>query len=187
MSQDQTDNLLFQAVKNGNESAFEILFELYYASLCRQVSFITKDKMVAEEIVSDLLFKVWIKKETINIHTTVCGYLFLAARNAALDHLRGQKVVTVDVEAANLNLLSEDYTPLDALITEETLNEWEQKISRLPVQRQKVFRMNKLEGKKYKEIARELSLSENTVRNHVQLALQSLSSLSLFILGNLFF
>ena len=50
--------------------------------LCRQAFFITKDKMAAEEVVSNLLFKVWIKRETIDIHTTVGDYFFLSVRIA---------------------------------------------------------------------------------------------------------
>lgn len=182
MSQDQTDKLLFHAVKSDSESAFKILFTFYYSPLCQQVFSITKDKMVAEEIVSDFFSRLWTKRGTIDIHTTVRGYFFLAVRNAALNYLKARKPIAVDVDAFHFSLPSEENTPLDAIISKEILHEWEQKINQLPVQRQKVFRMNKLEGKKYREIAQELSLSEKSVRNHVQLALRTLSTLSVFTL-----
>jgi len=187
MSHNKTDMLLFQAVKSGNVTAFEILFKLYYSSLCQQAFFITKDKMVAEEIVSDILLKVWRKRDSINIHTTVRGYFFLATRNAALNHLKARKPIAIDVDVLNFSLPSDECSPLEEIISQEALKEWEQKISQLPEQRQKVFRMNKLEGRKYKEIAQELSLSENTVRNHVQLALQTLTSLSTFLAGSIYY
>ena len=64
--------------------------------------------------------------------------------------------------------------PEEKIISEEIIQLWEEKIKRLPEQRQKVFRMSRLEGLTYAEIAKKLDLSENTVRNQVQIAVQSL-------------
>lgn len=183
MSQDKLDKLLFRAVKKDDESAFEILFKLYYSSLCRRASLIVKEKMIAEELVSDFLLKVWISRKEINIHTTVKGYFYLAVRNASLNYLKLNKQQAVDINDLGSHLKSHNEEPLAAIISDEVIEDWEQKISKLPTQRQKVFRMNKLEGKRYEEIAKILSLSERTVRNHVQLAIQALSSMCVFIAG----
>jgi len=67
-----------------------------------------------------------------------------------------------------------------------------QVIEQLPKQQRLVYKMNKFEDKSYDEIARDIGLSKNTVRNHIASATKivrfKLSNLLLliFILKNLF-
>ena len=184
--QDEIDKLLFRGISEGDEHAFKLLFKFYYSALCNSIMSIVKNRMVAEEIVGDLFFKIWEKRETIEIQTSVRGYLFYAVRNLSLNWLKAHKKQNVGLEDVNTILVSKEAGPLDKIIMKEMLEEWEVKISKLPSQRQKVFRMNKIEGKPYKEIARRLSLSEKTVRNHVQLAMRTLSSLCVSVYGYFF-
>jgi RNA polymerase sigma-70 factor (ECF subfamily) len=48
---------------------------------------------VAEEIVQDLFLTIWRKRATLVIETSVTTYLFTAARNRAMNHLRRERVV----------------------------------------------------------------------------------------------
>tara|TARA_B100001115_G_scaffold181709_1_gene176484 strand:- start:2710 stop:3273 length:564 start_codon:yes stop_codon:yes gene_type:complete len=186
MNRDQSDLLLFEAVALGDEAAFELLFKLYYSPLCRYVQNMVSDHMQAQELVSDLFLKVWTKRADIHIHSTVRGYFYLAARNMAINQLKQKKQESLSLQEANLQLEAIQENPLEILISEEVIQEWESRINQLPAQRQKIFRMNKLEGKRHEEIAEELSLSVKTVRNHVQLALRSLSTLSAYLIGCFF-
>lgn len=178
MSSELTDKRLFKAVQAGDEHAFEILFRSYYNSLCNSAQGIVKEASIAEELVADLFFSIWVKRERIEIKTSVSGYLHFATRNSALNYLKTKKVGFVDIE--NLQtFIDKNPNPETRLISMETLDEWEERISQLPPQRQKVFRMNKLQGLSYAEIASQLDLSENTVRNQVQMAVRSLKVISL--------
>ncbi len=177
MIQNHSDLLLFEAVKTGDENAFEVLFKLYYAVLCEQSCSIVADEMQAEEIVSDFLFKVWQNKQSIVIQSSVKGYFVSAVRNMSLNHLKANSPQIVDLSKVAPAMESDEPQPLDAIISEESVQQWEKRIGALPQQRQKVFRMNKLDGMNYQQIAKELCLSEKTVRNHVQLALKTLTSL----------
>ena len=174
MKEGRTDQLLWEGIQAGDEHALELLFKSYYASLCHSALSIVKDEAVAEEVVSDVFFAIWSKRASIRIHSNVRGYLGFAVRNQSLNYLKGQKQSFVDLEDIHQQLQSPERDPVHQLISEETLDDWERRISELPPQRQKVFRMNKLEGMTYKEIAEQLSLSEMTVRNQVQMAVRTL-------------
>src|SRR5688572_19067644 len=47
-------------------------------------------------------------------------------------------------------------------------------IDQLPPQRQKIFKLCRQEGKKYEEVAAELNISRNTVKEHMVLAVKSI-------------
>jgi len=177
MASIKSDALLFAAVKEGNEHAFEIFFRIHYASLCQKIVAIVKEKEVAEELAADVFYTIWKKKASIQINSSIRGYLHFAARNHALNYLKTKQTGWVDLEAVAHSLQASESNPVEKIISSEVLDLWEEKIKRLPPQRQKVFRMSKLEGLTYAEIAEKLGLSENTVRNQVQMAVRSLACL----------
>lgn len=177
MEVDNTDELLFAAVKRGDSDAFELLFKSYYSALCRTSLLIVKDDDVAEELVSDVFLTIWTNRNEIEIRKSILGYLVFSVRNRSLNYLKKGKKVLVGLHAIT-NELNVVEDPSQLLVSKETLKEWENRIKTLPPQRQKIFRMNKLEGLRYREIAEILSLSEKTVRNQVQLAIRDLSTFS---------
>lgn len=184
MSRDATDRQLFKSIKQGDEVAFELLFKSYYAQLCQVANSLINNKMIAEEIVSDVFFSIWEKRETITIQTNVSGYLFKATRNHALNNLKTSDSKNIKIEDICTSILDLEQIPSEKMISTEALEQWENKIKQLPPKRQKVLVMNKLEGLSYSEIANKLSLSPKTVRNQVQIAIRSLKFLLCFLLSH---
>jgi RNA polymerase sigma-70 factor (ECF subfamily) len=58
---------------------------------------------------------------------------------------------------------------------QELDNEVERLLAQMPQQRQIVFKLNRFENLRYKEIAAVLGISERTVQNHMVLAMKQLS------------
>jgi RNA polymerase sigma-19 factor, ECF subfamily len=83
---------LVHRIRAGDVAAFEELFREFHAALCEVVDSYVRSQPVAEEIVQDLFFVVWMKRDRLR-EDTIRGYLFSAARNRALHHLRHQAVV----------------------------------------------------------------------------------------------
>jgi RNA polymerase sigma-70 factor (ECF subfamily) len=73
-------------------AAFEKLFRDLHAPLCEVVDSYVRSQAVAEEIVQDVFFVVWMKRERLK-DDALRGYLFTAARNRALHHLRHRSIV----------------------------------------------------------------------------------------------
>jgi RNA polymerase sigma-70 factor (ECF subfamily) len=136
--------------------------------------------MTAEELVADIFFGMWIKRKELLIHTSVRAYLFATARNTALNHLRGEKKGKV------VSLHEHSLEPVwvegveAGLEYYELLEQVEGIIERMPRKRQQIFRMHKLEGLKYHEIADRLSISVNTVQNQMTEAKKFMSQFHLF-------
>lgn len=79
-------------IRNGDISAFEEVFRKFHAPLCEVVDSYVRSQSVAEDIVQDLFFAVWLKRESLAV-ASLQGYLFRAARNRALHHLRHRSIV----------------------------------------------------------------------------------------------
>jgi RNA polymerase sigma-70 factor (ECF subfamily) len=83
-----TDLELFALAQRYDVSAFEALFRRYHQPLCDFVVAYVGVPAVAEDVVQDLFAALWTQSSSWRIHSTLRAYLFAAARNRALKHLR---------------------------------------------------------------------------------------------------
>lgn len=82
---------LAKRIRSGSVEAFEQLFRELHAPLCEVVDSYVRSQAIAEEIVQDLMFTLWMNRETL-IADSLRSYLFTASRNRALHHLRHESV-----------------------------------------------------------------------------------------------
>lgn len=154
------------------------MFRLYYRPLCVYALHYLKDKDQIEDLVQEVFTAYWIKQTTDGGIDSPRAYLFTAVRNRCIDAVRRQRRQDVDLDS-----LEEEVLPLEdgiSLPDEEAVDNsfkearvWDA-IDRLPAKRRRIFLMSRRDGMKYSEIARSLGLSENTVRNQVSRALETI-------------
>jgi RNA polymerase sigma-70 factor (ECF subfamily) len=84
---------LARRIRDGDIAAFETLFRALHAPLCEVVDGYVRSQAVAEEIVQELFFVLWVDRARFPEARSTRGYLFAAARNRAVHHLRHQAVV----------------------------------------------------------------------------------------------
>lgn len=86
----QQDGLILE-LQNGNQRAFERIYELYSESLYGIIYSIVNDEKVAEEILQDVFLKIW---ENASSYNSDKGRFFTwilnIARNASIDQLRSK-------------------------------------------------------------------------------------------------
>lgn len=78
-----------ERIRCGDQQAFEAAFRELHPQLCDFVDRFVHAQDIAEEIVQELFFVFWMNRQTVQL-TSLRGYLFAAARNRALHHLRHQ-------------------------------------------------------------------------------------------------
>ena len=168
-----SDNDLFLELKKDNEIAFEQLFNKYYASLCLFTFQFLHDREMAEEIVQEVFVKIWAKRKTLQIKTSIKHYLLSSVRNQSLNRIQHEKVEKH--YARQVQLGTPDEQDLDLCFQEVGLRQKiEKSIGLLPEKRREVFRLSREEGLKYNEIADRLHLSVKTVEAQMGLALKQL-------------
>jgi RNA polymerase sigma-70 factor (ECF subfamily) len=164
---------LAQQIRTGNEQAFGMLFNTYYKPLVFYALRIVKSTEIAEELVQELFCRVWEKREEIIIEQSFKAYLYGAIRLNCLRYLRDTKLRS--------NKLAEkewvDFVPADQLsdrMEEDIYFILEKTLASLPEKTSEIFRLNRFEGLKYREIAEQMAISEKTVEAHMSSALKTL-------------
>jgi RNA polymerase sigma-70 factor (ECF subfamily) len=164
---------LVQQIREGNEQAFESLFRQYYAPLCIFAAGITGRMSVGEEIVQDVFYVCWRDRERLQITHSLKSYLYGSVRNRALHHLEHLQVEERHREEAS-GLLLPSPSPHDLMEYKELEYLLRCTLGKLPLRRRQIFRMHRLEGMKYAEIADRLGISVKTVEAEISKALKSL-------------
>jgi RNA polymerase sigma-70 factor (family 1) len=154
---------IHQALENNALLGFELLYKRYYQPMCSHVVKYVGSKEVAEDIVSDVFFQLYSNKTFFDIKTSYRLYLLKTVRNRAYNYLRWDLSRKADLNEASQKSILEDQHPDQISHFEELYQDVEEAISKLPIERRKIYLMQKFEGKKYQEIANELNLSVKTV------------------------
>ncbi|MBL7966095.1 MAG: RNA polymerase sigma-70 factor [Prolixibacteraceae bacterium] len=167
------DKELYLKLKEGNELAFQILFKKYYSAMCHFARQFLNDSEMAEETVQDMFVKIWEKRESLNIETSVKHYFFRSVRNHCLNQLQHEKIkkqyASKVLETANHEISPEQY-----FIEVDLIKRIEASIDALPPKRKEIFRLSREQGMKYKDIAETLNISVKTVEAQMGLALKHL-------------
>ncbi|HUI33069.1 MAG TPA: sigma-70 family RNA polymerase sigma factor [Dysgonamonadaceae bacterium] len=132
--------------------------------LYRHALSIIRDRSEAEDIIQDVLLKLWDKKKELSQIENLEAYCYRATRNLTLDRLSMKsfrKTETLDMKSFEL---TETTTPQTLFENKETASIIEQCIDELSETQKSVFQLREMEGMSYKEIAETLDLSQDIVK-----------------------
>jgi RNA polymerase sigma-70 factor (ECF subfamily) len=76
---DLSEKELCEKIRLGDEKAFEYIFKSYYALLCTYAFDLVKDDGLAEDVVQEVLIKVWENRSKIDIRTSLKAYIYIEA------------------------------------------------------------------------------------------------------------
>lgn len=168
------EEILIERLKDGDETAFELLFRFYYAGLVVFASQFTFDLAESEDIVQDFYIRLWEKRDNLKSADSLKSYFFQSVKNRCLNFLKQQKVKEQTVQS--LISLSENnflYDP-DLYIASELQTKVKQCVDALPERNREVFKMSRFDGLKNEEIAERLNISKRTVETHISNAIKIL-------------
>jgi len=166
------EDKILKRVRQGNLKAFETIFRTYYQDLCNYAYQYFHDKDTVEEIVQDLFFKLWSKKETLNIRSSLRSYLYKAVYNNSMLYLREKNARNLVYEIGDdieQNLIDEPDIPIQTKELDQIIN---QTIVSMPPKVRQIFELSRQEGLRYKDIAEKLSISVKTVEANMSKALK---------------
>lgn len=162
-------------IKKGDKQAFESLFVEYFYDLTAYAIQITNSPSQAKDIVQEVFYRLWKRRERWNIRTSVKAYLFRAVHNEALNQIDQKKHRQDTREQFAMQTENQHTTKFEQ---DENHQKWVKQIweivSELPDRRRSVFTLHRKYGLSYKEIARVLDISRKTVENHMGLALDDI-------------
>lgn len=156
----------------GNKKAFTDFYSQYFKRLLIESDKYVKDIYVAEEVVQDVFLKIWERSDDLTQIQSIKSYLYRSVINASINYVNRQR----NLEQHHQKIVDE--------FTEDQADQLDEEnelivllfdeIEKLPPKCKEIFKMNRFERLKYREIALKLEVSERTVENHIANALKLL-------------
>jgi RNA polymerase sigma-70 factor (ECF subfamily) len=159
------------AIKQGNREAFDLFYKAFWWDVYQYAKKLTFCDSDAEELVQDVFVDIWVKRERIEVNTTIKGYLLSAIKFKLIDKIRKERRFDKYAQTI-LHHQSEASleTPEAEIIAQEKRKEFQKHINQLPDRCREIYQLRKIENKSIAEIAQQLGLSEQTVKNQLNKA-----------------
>jgi RNA polymerase sigma-70 factor (family 1) len=149
-------------IEQDRTKLIEALFKNYYNPLCNFVYRRVGNLTDAEDIVQEIFCSLWLNYNLDLTASSIVNWLFVATKNKTIDFLRKKKLNNSLLLNFSSDLLEIEEFEMD--IMKERIIE---SLDLLPDKCKKVFRMAKMEGLSYIEIAHKEDISIKTVEGHI--------------------
>lgn len=181
-------HLLASGDRRQSWKAFENIFGRYQTRIYRMALRYTRSKELAEEVVQEIFLSLWLNRAKLDHVEAFDAYLFVSARNMM------KAVVRKALNARNYEAeYASDRDALDISLEESIHHDHcktliNEAMKLLSPQQHEIFRLAKVQGLSLDDVADEMNISKQTVKNHLTRAmktmratLQALLSLSVLI------
>ncbi|SMC94303.1 RNA polymerase sigma factor [Pedobacter africanus] len=170
----ELDFNFFLLVKSDKHRAFKLVFEAYWQSLYKQAYKRVQCADIAKDLVQDSFLSLWDKIDQLDSEGSVLAYLYAVLRNKVLklyekDEVRARYAISITALEAPSDLHAQN-----ALIEKELKSLIEKELASMPPRMREIYLLKKDEELSVKQIAVNLSLSEQTIKNQLQTAYQRL-------------
>lgn len=156
---------------NGDRQAFNAILEKFWIKIYTQSLTWLKSTEDAQEITQDVFVDIWLQKDKLIEVNNLSAWLSVIARNKILTALRKPRMRGENTEKI---LAASGYEADQSLLLKESARILNQGIDLLPPTRKKVFIMSRWDQKSYDEIALDMNISRNGVKDHMVRALNFL-------------
>ena len=173
---DENLNELFLAIKQGNHEAFRQFFDIYEKRIYGFLYKILRSHEDVEELLQVVFVKIWERRTSINHELSPDAYVFQIAKNSALDVLRqkARKLLLEKKLTNKFNVNEGADAACDSLVDNDLRRFIDDLMINIPERRREIFKLRYEQELSYKEIAKRLSISENTVDTQIRRALNYL-------------
>ena len=171
---DPEDRILVEGLIADSEQDFNRIYDKYKNVIYGYSFKFLHSSVYAQEIVQEVFLKIWKHRHTLDPKLSFKSYIFKIARNQVLNFLR---------KATYEKNLAEEIFYQSQQVHNQTENEIISKdynrildlaIQSLPARRKLIYQMCRHNGLSHEEIATQLGLSKNTVKDQIVKALKSI-------------
>jgi RNA polymerase sigma-70 factor (ECF subfamily) len=171
------EEYLIHQLKNGSYDAFDKIYQLYVKRLYAYCFRFTKSHENSEEIVQDVFVKLWTNRENIKHENTLSPLLFIMVKHNLINAFRAKVNQPVYEEYVDYKEKTSVNDTLWHMEYQEFVAQFRKATQILPPTIQKVVTLSKIHQLSNKEIAEELKLNDQTVRNSLSVGLKKLKEI----------
>lgn len=168
------DTMFMEKLKADNSEAFETVYNTYAPQLINYCAARLSSLEESRDLVHDVFVSFYERRATLDVHVSIRTYLFAALKYRMIDHIRKnthrkyykEMVLSMNQETEETVLEQTVYNNLNCIMDQE--------VSRLPVRVRETFILSRRHHLSVTEIAAEMKVSEQTVKNQLSTALKKL-------------
>lgn len=176
----------WRQLRQGDEQAFKSLFELLWKDLYVYAARLMQSREEAHDIVQELFIKLWENRYQLAEVDAIKPYLYQSVRNMVLNRIKVSQIREKHLEAFKEILPIAGNTTEDMVLGAEAHANLMKSLELLPDRMREIFYLNRIDHVPVSTIADQLNLSEQTVRNQINLALKRLKGVTVMVVS-LFF
>ncbi len=167
-------NRYWQLLRKGDAPSFKRLYEIYWEELYRYACRLLDDKDQAADIVQELFSKLWEKQQELPEVQQVSAYLYTWTKHLILNHIKLDGIR--QQHRISFERVLDHYTAntVHNLHNKELFRMVVDQASLLPERMKEIFFLNYIHQLTVQEIAEKLQLSDQTVRNQLNMAIHRL-------------
>lgn len=161
------ESALLEKMRQGEEAAFESLFNHYWLPLYKTAYRRLNDQQESEDIVQEVLASIWQRRTTITPDTSgsIRSYLFTALRYRIISFYAQVKTERFQGEVLERLLRLQEDHQFSRLITRELHTLIQAELGAMPDNMKKAYHLTRNDHYSIREVADILNLSEQTVKN----------------------
>lgn len=164
---------LFRRIATGDEDAFREVFHACNRHKIYPFVFkLTHSKAVAEDIVQETFLRLWIHREEVGEMEYPLSWLYKVASNLSLSWLRSHTAEIRRMQKMKTAVHTKKERVVEQLSFKETQVLLSQAVKKLPPRRKQIYKLSREQGLSHQEIAEQLQLSPNTIKNQMVSALK---------------
>ncbi|MEC5147032.1 sigma-70 family RNA polymerase sigma factor [Chitinophaga sp. 212800010-3] len=171
------DAVLLDQLKEGNSAAFTAFYNKFHRCLLTLAMEMLKDEELAKDLLQEFFLDFWQRKLFMKIDahyqnrdsgTVIRSYLFVAVRNRCLNKIAREKKFVNTIP-------DEPFLPEDLLESKEIYVQVDNALQeKVPPKSSAAFRFRHYDQMSHKEIAQEMNISIQTVKNQIGTAVKIL-------------
>ncbi|WP_316801265.1 RNA polymerase sigma-70 factor [Pedobacter frigidisoli] len=166
---------LISSLRNHDHKAMDQLFNLYWEFVFDAAFKKTGDEEVAQDITQEIFISLCENRSSLDIAGSLQGYLYGAVKYRVINYFRSQAIKNGHQAELSYLLNQQQMPGTDArLILKDLNHDVEQVLDRLPERMRLVVSMSRKQDRSVKEIALELGVSAQTVKNQITAAMKIL-------------
>ncbi|WEK36350.1 MAG: sigma-70 family RNA polymerase sigma factor [Candidatus Pseudobacter hemicellulosilyticus] len=161
---------LIGRIRQDDATAFEQLYTLMWEPLYVFALKRLGATADAEDVVQEVFTNIWLRRHSLQINATVEAYLFTAVRYQTINQLRRILQSPEKLDQVNEAILPSTEAAFRNLLARETAAIINREVEQLPGKMREIYLLSVEQNRSVAEIATGLELSEQTVRNQLNLA-----------------
>ncbi len=170
----ENEQELVRALISGSKEAFADLYVSYKGRLLYFCNRFLKDSSRSEDVIQDIFIQIWESRHKLNPDLSFSGYVHTLSQNKILNILRQYDVHSRFVQGTIKKQIISTTGTEDEIIENDLAKILNEAIENLSPKQKEVFRLSRIRGLTYKEIAELLKISVPTVQEHASLALKKI-------------